>query len=167
MEFSNISSLPTRHVEMLERGAPSRWSCGRMFTPNWEKIILFCNSALIVVALAHAYFALKLPFLALALGAYGVGALMLRGKISMPTQEENAQLKADLHAQREHNKLLQEKINKNLSAGEMKDELEEDIRTAEAKLRDVQMHLARYRQERDEARALRDLYREQAKAIKN
>ncbi len=165
MNIASISSLSAHRIEMLEQGALSSSFSGR-FTPNWEKIIVFCNSALLVVAIAHAFFSLKLPLLSLAFGLYGVASLMLQGRVSLPTKAKVAQLGADLRAQREHNKLLEEKINRNLSAGEMRDELAEEIRTSEAKLRDVQTHLQRYRQERDEARQLRDLYKEQAKKLK-
>lgn len=54
-----------------EAASPSRYCI------NWDKVILFANSALIVAGIAIAYF-MKLPLLMAGLGAYGTLYLMLK-----------------------------------------------------------------------------------------
>lgn len=43
---------------------------------NWEKVILFSNTALIVTGIAIAFF-LKLPLVMIGLGAYGIAYLLI------------------------------------------------------------------------------------------
>lgn len=45
-------------------------------TPSWEKLVVICNTALLLAGIAYTFF-LKLPMLSLGLGMHAIGYLVM------------------------------------------------------------------------------------------
>lgn len=161
--ITNIQSSPHVHHNILqENTVATEICCGRIFNPNWEKVTLVCNLALLVTGIVYAFF-MKLPLVMVGLGTYSITYLLLNGMVqrSRPSQTQVDDLKAKLTVQEQNNKLLGEKFTQKFSAKEMKEEWKKETKKAEEQCVKAKEKLMRYEKQVRIARQERDNLRKQ------
>ncbi|NGX37378.1 MAG: hypothetical protein K1000chlam2_00532 [Chlamydiae bacterium] len=134
--------------QMKEFGGPEKPSLLGRVSINWETAILFCNVALVVAGMAHAYF-IKLPLVSFGLGLYALFYLAIHGRVKQ-----------------EKHKDLNVKRNENLSKQEEKAALLEDITTLNAKKSQCERDLRRVTGDVNKARAERNSLKNEVAAYK-
>jgi len=100
--ISGISFTSNATHQMHENTQPKSSSLFGRISLNWDKIILFFNSALILAGIAFSFF-IKLPLISLGLGVYGVLYVSLYG-LAKRAQPASGEL---LRVQKEKDTALQ------------------------------------------------------------
>ncbi|NGX26982.1 MAG: hypothetical protein K940chlam6_00909 [Chlamydiae bacterium] len=122
---------------------------GRIFSLNWDKAHLLANLVLVVSGVAYAFFMKLPPMIMFSIGFYGilVVALYAKAQKSRPSQSQINDLDEKLQVAREKNTIFEKKIKDEMSAGDMKETLLEDIKTGAHKLAAQETAKKRYGKE--------------------
>ncbi|NGX47408.1 MAG: hypothetical protein K1000chlam3_00781 [Chlamydiae bacterium] len=122
---------------------------GRIFSLNWDKAHLLANLVLVVSGVAYAFFMKLPPMIMFSIGFYGilVVALYAKAQKSRPSQGQINDLNEKLQVAREKNTIFERKIKDEMSAGDMKETLLEDIKTGAHKLAAQEVAKKRYGRE--------------------
>ena len=107
----NPTSQP--HIQAMENKGNSNTSLFGRINLNWEKVLLFVNSALIITGIAVTFF-MKLPIAMLGLGAYGVLYFYLHSKVHRERAEEIKQEIEELSNQVEDKQQRLKKMEENI-----------------------------------------------------
>lgn len=126
---SQICLTPSSQQTIFQGDDSKETASSSRYCINWDKVIVFANSALLVTGIAIAYF-MKLPLLMAGLGAYGTVYLMLK-----PLAERQQSLIADERRER---------------LGQQVESLEEQVEKLDAKQQRYTIEAIEAKQKRNE-----------------
>ena len=162
--ISGVHFNPDAPIQRMENAQGAKSSLFGRINLNWDKVILFLNSALILSGIAFAFF-IKLPFIGLGLGVYGVTYVVLYGlaKKAHPASDElirvqkerdTAQQALDtaeqaLALESEQNKSLKDKIKENITGQDASKKLQDEINARKQEKADLEKRVKGLKAERD------------------